>query len=159
MSHWKMRELRSKLRIMLKLFCNLNFRRNCYLKHERQLKFFKIYTKNNCEQECLSNFTVKTCGCAQFYMISELISYFWIILINNWILGDNSTRICMAIEKDCYDEAKLWFESEGRKSCECLPPCRSIKYSVEIKDKAIKKYFNTFFRLFRNCLFFLPVTS
>ena len=41
------------------------FRRGCYLKNEKPLKFFKIYTKNNCRSECLANKTLEVCGCAQ----------------------------------------------------------------------------------------------
>jgi amiloride-sensitive sodium channel len=28
--------------------------RKCYFDNERKLKFFKIYTQKNCEQECVS---------------------------------------------------------------------------------------------------------
>lgn len=45
--------------------------RNCYLEQERSLKFFQIYTQNNCEQECLANYTLKLCGCVQFFMMRE----------------------------------------------------------------------------------------
>lgn len=34
-------------------------RRNCFFEGEKRLRFFKQYTKYNCEQECLSNFTLK----------------------------------------------------------------------------------------------------
>lgn len=34
-------------------------RRNCFFDGEKHLRFFKQYTKYNCEQECLSNFTLK----------------------------------------------------------------------------------------------------
>ena len=50
-------------------------RRKCYLNNEKDLKFFKHYTKNNCEQECLAEETLKACGCVQFYMISMSVSH------------------------------------------------------------------------------------
>lgn len=43
-------------------------RRNCFYSYERLLKFFKIYTKTNCETECLANFTLKSCECTPFFM-------------------------------------------------------------------------------------------
>jgi acid-sensing ion channel, other len=46
-------------------------RRQCYLQHEKSLKFFKVYTKKNCEIECLSSMMVRTCGCVPFYVISK----------------------------------------------------------------------------------------
>jgi hypothetical protein len=45
-------------------------RRQCYLKHEKSLNFFKIYTKKNCEQECLNSQLISRCGCVPFYIIS-----------------------------------------------------------------------------------------
>lgn len=44
--------------------------RQCYKNAERQLRYFKFYGKNNCEMECLANFTKKECGCVKFSMPS-----------------------------------------------------------------------------------------
>lgn len=41
-------------------------KRNCYFKDERKLKFFKVYTKLNCERECRSLLTYEACGCVPF---------------------------------------------------------------------------------------------
>ncbi|XP_015839368.1 pickpocket protein 28-like isoform X2 [Tribolium castaneum] len=43
-------------------------RRKCFYSYERPLKFYKIYTRRNCETECLANFTLKSCGCIPYYM-------------------------------------------------------------------------------------------
>jgi amiloride-sensitive sodium channel len=56
-----------------------NFRRGCYFvadgvehgEDERILKYFNIYTKGNCKQECLINRTLEICGCVQFFMIRK----------------------------------------------------------------------------------------
>jgi hypothetical protein len=45
--------------------------RNCFLDNEHSLKYFKVYTRKNCEQECLSDLVDATCGCVPFYVISE----------------------------------------------------------------------------------------
>lgn len=45
--------------------------RKCFFKSERKLKFFKIYTQQNCELECLSNITLVECGCVKFAMASK----------------------------------------------------------------------------------------
>lgn len=37
--------------------------RQCYFTMERKLRFFHSYTRQNCELECLSNFTLNECGC------------------------------------------------------------------------------------------------
>lgn len=44
-------------------------KRNCLLHNERKLKHFRIYTKNNCELECLSLAADEACGCVPFYLI------------------------------------------------------------------------------------------
>lgn len=44
----------------------LPIQRQCFFSDERQLHYFKIYTQNNCELECLSNFTKFDCGCVKF---------------------------------------------------------------------------------------------
>lgn len=41
-------------------------RRGCYFVGERELRFFKIYTQDNCELECVSNSTERRCGCVKF---------------------------------------------------------------------------------------------
>lgn len=43
-------------------------RRQCYFSSERQLKFYKNYTQQNCEVECLANFTLTHCGCVGYHM-------------------------------------------------------------------------------------------
>lgn len=45
-------------------------KRQCFFSGERKLHFFKIYSKNHCESECLSNFTKNYCGCVKFSMPS-----------------------------------------------------------------------------------------
>lgn len=46
-------------------------KRKCYLRGERKLKYFKVYTKNNCEVECVSMFASRSCGCVPFDMIRK----------------------------------------------------------------------------------------
>lgn len=40
--------------------------RQCFFDSDRKLRFFKMYTQNNCEAECLANFTQIECGCVKF---------------------------------------------------------------------------------------------
>lgn len=45
--------------------------RKCFYQSERQLAFYRIYSQINCEEECLTNFTRKECGCVGFWMPSK----------------------------------------------------------------------------------------
>jgi acid-sensing ion channel, other len=47
-------------------------KRQCYFSNERYLRFFKFYTQNNCDEECVANMTLSTCGCLRFHMPSKL---------------------------------------------------------------------------------------
>ncbi|XP_055840672.1 pickpocket protein 28-like [Episyrphus balteatus] len=47
-------------------------RRQCYYQNERYLRYFTVYTKVNCELECLANQTLAKCGCVKFAMPSKL---------------------------------------------------------------------------------------
>lgn len=56
--------------------------RQCFFEGEKKLKFFKIYTKVNCEHECLSELTLNSCNCVPFYMIRKIQSLFRIVLVS-----------------------------------------------------------------------------
>lgn len=43
-------------------------RRQCFFPKERPLHFFQSYTQQNCEVECLANFTLEQCGCVAYSM-------------------------------------------------------------------------------------------
>ncbi|PSN34454.1 hypothetical protein C0J52_20177 [Blattella germanica] len=47
-------------------------RRLCYFSNERYLRYFNLYTQQNCNIECLTNYTLKLCGCVTFFMPRKL---------------------------------------------------------------------------------------
>ncbi|KAJ3647269.1 hypothetical protein Zmor_024794 [Zophobas morio] len=101
-------------------------RRGCYFPSERRLKLFKIYTSLNCKLECLTNFTLRTCGCVNFFMPR-----------------DNETRICGTGKITCMRNAENFMQIKDlhRKlskkdfkradDCDCLPICTDVTYDVE----------------------------
>ncbi|KAG5673242.1 hypothetical protein PVAND_003305 [Polypedilum vanderplanki] len=101
------------------------FKCNCFHPDERQLKIFKVYTKNNCLVECLTESMIEKCGCVEFFMIRNF-----------------TTRICSASEKKCFDRAKREFENHLH-HCNCLEPCTYIKYMCEFKKKTLDGLRNT----------------
>ncbi|RZC37263.1 ASC domain containing protein [Asbolus verrucosus] len=50
-------------------------KRKCYLNSERPPKHFKIYTQSNCLLECLTNYTLRMCGCANLKLKNSKIKY------------------------------------------------------------------------------------
>lgn len=47
-------------------------KRNCFFPGEKSLKYFKVYTKSNCEMEKLSLALNASCGCVPYHLIREL---------------------------------------------------------------------------------------
>lgn len=45
--------------------------RQCFYQSERQLRFFKMYTQHNCEEEYRANLSKSQCDCVKFSMLSK----------------------------------------------------------------------------------------
>ncbi|XP_031636494.1 pickpocket protein 28-like [Contarinia nasturtii] len=94
--------------------------RKCFYSDERRLRFFKMYTEINCEEECLANFTKTMCGCVKFSMPRDV-----------------NTKICGGAKMKCLSDARkiFWATNSGktvRDQCNCLPGCTIIKYNPVI---------------------------
>jgi len=99
--------------------------RNCYYDGEKELRYFKKYTINNCEIECMTNYTREECSCVPFHLPR-----------------DNETRICKLYDLICIEHTieRIRYNviEETTKSCGCLPKCNSITYDVEyVENKFI----------------------
>lgn len=109
-------------------------RRQCFLSHERSLRFFKVYTESNCQLECLANFTLTKCGCVKFSMPRTM-----------------EMPVCGEDKIHCYDRAERQLlvrefkriraldaagdVSRGVESaCNCMPACTSLVYNTEISQ-------------------------
>lgn len=122
--------------------------RQCYYSSERRLKFFRLYTKGNCEHECLANFTKVECGCVKFSMprkkFHQIIDLRQKYLMNRILFtGDSETRICGVLDLACYSNAVRIHRSknykndtaaEFRDNCFCLPSCADVRYATEVTD-------------------------
>lgn len=111
-------------------------RRKCYFEGEKWLKYFKYYTKRNCELECLINITKAVCNCSRFNFPRE-----------------PGVRICGLKDYQCVSRFATFYlnvESasatlnftkayQGRFRCNCWAACRSIQYSA---DKRVAKLFD-----------------
>ncbi|XP_053679170.1 pickpocket protein 28-like [Anopheles nili] len=103
-------------------------RRLCFYNHERHLKYFKVYTKYNCDIECLSNYTLEMCGCVPFSLPRT-----------------DGARICGLGMASCTDQALsvleemdlLYEQNQSHnflEQCNCLPACNAIFYNTEISQ-------------------------
>ncbi|KAG5868931.1 hypothetical protein JTB14_024684 [Gonioctena quinquepunctata] len=99
--------------------------RQCYFTDERPLKFFRIYNPENCNLECLTNYTLNKCGCVGFYMPRN----------NNTAICGNGMTECM--ERAIYEmkerELEMFLEDSQEKdaTCNCMPLCNELTYQTE----------------------------
>jgi acid-sensing ion channel, other len=103
-------------------------KRGCYFEGEKKLRFFKVYTRRNCEFECLADLLLNhpDVNCTQFFMVRN-----------------ESTEVCDH-RQERFAQFRTYFAlhniSMGRTNCECLDACDSIKYDVEIIANTVKEY-------------------
>lgn len=98
-------------------------KRGCYFEGEKALKFFKSYTKAQCNFECLTNFTLRRCGCVKFnYPRSQNTSV--------CTLDDNACSFKALIDWPEKDEMSMSFAMP----CNCYPPCTDIHYIIKQKQ-------------------------
>uniref|UniRef100_A0A182MII6 Uncharacterized protein n=1 Tax=Anopheles culicifacies TaxID=139723 RepID=A0A182MII6_9DIPT len=99
-------------------------KRQCYFTHEHPLRFFRQYNQDNCELECLTNYTLQRCGCVHFSMPRTY-----------------ETRVCKLEEAHCPSQARgvLFIRKQHRNStedylqqCDCLPACSSVRFDLQI---------------------------
>ncbi|XP_070508468.1 sodium channel protein Nach-like [Chironomus tepperi] len=104
-------------------------KRNCYFEGEKVLKMFKIYTRKNCEMECLTNFYLELneTQCVPYYVIR------------------NQTHKICQIEKnfDIIFRKYQFLQTLSREkkftkpyldTCGCLDSCNEVQYTVDVID-------------------------
>ncbi|KAF5270642.1 hypothetical protein FQA39_LY01380 [Lamprigera yunnana] len=105
-------------------------RRQCYFPSERQLKFYKVYTQQNCEIECLTNFTLHRCGCVSHYMPHKkhtaICGAGKTICVHTALVTLLTEEVEKHIDKSLGEDVK-----GGHEECDCLPACTSLTYNSE----------------------------
>ncbi|XP_070507966.1 uncharacterized protein [Chironomus tepperi] len=98
--------------------------RMCFIENERRLKFFKIYTKKNCEIECFSMKLLSSCNCVPYD-----------------IIRDKNTKICELFDYICVERIKNELLNDND-VCNCLQPCNFIGYNFEFIEIPHRKHSN-----------------
>jgi Amiloride-sensitive sodium channel len=92
--------------------------RKCYFEDERKLRYFKKYTKKNCQAECFSNFTIQNnfTKCLEFHQIRS-----------------RDDDVCDYRYYDRLKKALYVYQiNDLEKDCSCMEACNYIEYSIEI---------------------------
>ncbi|XP_068914027.1 pickpocket protein 28-like isoform X2 [Tenebrio molitor] len=82
------------------------FKRLCYMDRERNLRYFKWYSQQNCFLECLTDFLLAKCQCVHFSMPIQLSTL------------DMETQ--MSAHQSGY--------------CDCKPLCTDLKFELEMSQ-------------------------
>jgi acid-sensing ion channel, other len=97
--------------------------RKCYFEGEKPLKFFKTYTKLNCEWECKTNDILQDCDCVLYNMPRDI-----------------HTKVCDIIQtKNC---------DPNPSECNCYAPCNDLIYELTSENMPfLKKYISKYIRI------------
>ncbi|XP_013112148.2 pickpocket protein 28-like [Stomoxys calcitrans] len=100
-------------------------KRKCFLSHERYLRFFKVYSERNCEMECLTNYTLKACGCVTFAMPRTA---------DMPVCGEHKITCYLKAEDNMLQEHFSTRFDDNGDNCNCLPSCTSLEFDAEISQ-------------------------
>ncbi|XP_050421683.1 pickpocket protein 28-like isoform X3 [Adelges cooleyi] len=95
--------------------------RNCYFQHEKPLRYFKVYTENNCDIECRINNTIKRCGCSAYYHPRDY----------DIPICGSASYACM-INTPGYSIFNEKFPDSIEDECDCMPACTEVRYEFKV---------------------------
>ncbi|XP_039434647.1 pickpocket protein 28-like [Culex pipiens pallens] len=100
----------------------------CYFEGKRYLRFFRTYTKDNCELECRTNYFLQKKKCVLAYMPRD----------SNAKLCNNSYQSDDQLDKEAIIQARTEqfpLSQYFVKTCNCLPACNYVSYGSEVTRK------------------------
>lgn len=105
-------------------------KRKCFFEDEKYLKYFKRYTKRNCELECLTNITLSVCGCVRFSF--PRVENTRICGLKDYICATRTAWFYFNVETAA---ASLNFTRhfQGKFKCNCWSACSSVEYGAELR--------------------------
>lgn len=94
--------------------------RQCIFENEANLSYYNIYSRKNCEMECVSLTIEEDCDCVLYYMPRQF----------------NGSKICNRQKATCYEKVLFSIDStySQDKTCSCLPACYEINYGRELSS-------------------------
>ncbi|GLG96274.1 Pickpocket protein 11 [Gryllus bimaculatus] len=98
--------------------------RQCYYSDERKLKFFNVYSQTNCELECLSEESLKSCNCVEYYLPRHKDTPV--------CLKKKQIRCSGLVKEEIASASGMTREDVHRPesgiNCKCLPSCSHVRY-------------------------------
>lgn len=113
--------------------------RQCFIDGEKKLRFFKTYTKSNCQLECIANYTRERCGCVHYAMPRLIQDYICDTEISKNCCEDVKREMMTATMETSLKNSKS-YDDLGIVACDCLPPCTSLHYEAGISHDDIRTF-------------------
>ncbi|KAJ3654276.1 hypothetical protein Zmor_013473 [Zophobas morio] len=107
-------------------------KRGCYFANEKKLKYYKVYTEPNCREECLSNYTIKICGCALYHLPHEKSSRLCGHSDIACVFTVKEKLLSIEMKFEILEDNSTFRDDQWAEGCDCLPSCTSITYDAEI---------------------------
>lgn len=93
-------------------------KRECYFNGEKELKYFKVYTRRNCELECATEFTLR-------YKYMKCVPFHY--------ARNSSSALCDHRHERYRNNNEIYFYFDKyHQKCKCFPSCNSVEYKVEV---------------------------
>ncbi|XP_053685967.1 pickpocket protein 28-like [Sabethes cyaneus] len=99
----------------------------CYFEGQRKLRFFKIYTQENCELECRTNYFLEKKKCVLAYMPRAAGTK---LCRNSFQWEDQFDKDALLLAKAEKFPLSKYFVN----TCKCLPSCSQIGYDKEVSQ-------------------------
>uniref|UniRef100_A0A1B0BH49 Uncharacterized protein n=1 Tax=Glossina palpalis gambiensis TaxID=67801 RepID=A0A1B0BH49_9MUSC len=103
-------------------------KRQCFFNDERYLRYFKSYSQNNCQIECLVNYTISKCGCVKYWMPKPTAIPFC-SLEDVFCYTNAEEEMILKIQNQTNEKIK---DDNVKVMCDCMPSCNSLDYDFEI---------------------------
>lgn len=112
--------------------------RRCYFNSEKKLRYFRIYSKRNCEIECLANITIAKCSCTPFWLPRDNDSCHPVCGLNNYSCMTRTSYYFLNLEiaVASFTSVLPTNANDGSKAqfgCNCMAACKTIMYEADVR--------------------------
>lgn len=107
--------------------------RRCFFNSEKKLRYFRIYSKRNCEIECLANITIAKCGCTPFWLPRDKDSCHAVCGLNNFSCMTKTSYYFLNLEIAVASFGSTTDGSRPQFGCNCMAACKTIMYEADVR--------------------------
>lgn len=115
--------------------------RQCYFQEEKKLKFFKLYTKSNCNYECSINHIREFCKCVPDHLPRLKNETSCSETDHNSDCALDALRDLTTLKMEKSLKTSKTYDDKGKDYCGCLSSCNSLQYDGSTSYADIENLF------------------